>query len=163
MVLGNGWPGGALLCTNCLRVVYVVNRTAEFAPVESFLISFFGYQWVRNQTLAHHLQQVIRRMYEIMSDEETHDREQPTVHPAKAFFADYRYSAMYKTTIPRISVLRVIYELSSRRHERVYLERVGYPYFIVSDGVTANMASTMPAPSPARRKSMRSSISLSDG
>ncbi len=32
MLLGMGWPGRAFPCTNCLRVVYVVNRTAEFAP-----------------------------------------------------------------------------------------------------------------------------------
>ena len=33
MLLGSVCPGGALLCTSCLSVVYVVNRTAEFAPI----------------------------------------------------------------------------------------------------------------------------------
>lgn len=32
ILFGIGWPGGALLCTNCLSVVYVVKRMAEFAP-----------------------------------------------------------------------------------------------------------------------------------
>lgn len=32
MLLGSGCPGGALLCTNCFKVVYVVNRMAELAP-----------------------------------------------------------------------------------------------------------------------------------
>lgn len=27
-------PGGTVPCTNCLRVVYVVKRTAEFAPID---------------------------------------------------------------------------------------------------------------------------------
>ena len=32
IALGSCWPGLAVPCTNCLRVTYVVNRTAEFAP-----------------------------------------------------------------------------------------------------------------------------------
>ena len=106
--LESGWPARAPCdcCTNCLSVVYVVKRTAEFAP------------W-----------RIICAARPAVSDaahgergggkgEGTHDGEEAAVHAAEAFFAHDAGRAVHEATEARARRLGVVDELRPARAGR---------------------------------------------
>lgn len=82
----------------------------------------------------------------------TYHREETTVYPTDALFSDDRHCAMEQSTIPRIRALRIVDELRSSTECINDCNLAGALFktdFIVSEGVTAKIASIIPAPSPA--------------
>jgi hypothetical protein len=96
----------------------------------------------------------------------TYDREQPSVDTTNALFLDDRRGSMYETLEPRTFTLSVVDELGPAKtieHFNIsFLKRAQgsntQSDFIVSEGVTANNASIIPAPRPAAR--LRAGVSL---
>ena len=88
-------------CTNCLSVVYVVKRTAEFAPWRIICAARPAVS-----DAAHEERQTGKRQ-----EGETHDGEEAAVHAAEAFFAHDAGRAVHEAAEARAWRLGVVDEL----------------------------------------------------
>lgn len=95
MLDGMVCPGRALPCTNCFSVVYVVKRTAEFAP------------W---RIIYHRESALNSRNKELCK---TYDREQPAINAEDTFTPDDADGAVQQPAVLRVRPVCVVYELRS--------------------------------------------------
>ena len=102
-------------------------------------------------TLPHHLEERLTESQGGAKRKADHWEETP-VDPTDALFTNDRDGAVYQSAIPRIRTLRVVDEFRSDiTIQPMSKSGSADAHLIVSDGVTAKMASIMPAPRPAVR------------
>ena len=139
-LLGRVCPVRVRLCTNCLSVVYVVKRMAELAPCRIICGSA--------------AQRHARTGGE--DEDETYDGKESAINTPEALFPHDGHRAVHEAAEARLRELGVADQFGSAR----CITHLGGlevgdgetgTYLIVSEGVTAKMASITPAPNPARR------------